>query len=1017
MNDQFIDDEEQQESLILRLMTDPDIFTVVMLVSIVVIPLIPGAWMLSLPLSVIFCTVMAMKRSRLPYKLPLFCKRKDYGSPIPGGSGKYRSGEGILYLGNEFETEEEIWISNNDARRHALVLATTGAGKALPDDLLVLSPQGWRRNGDLQVGDQIIHPSGRKINVLSIHPQGLLPIVRLLFADGRSIECSRDHLWSVNLLDVQTNDSETVREGLWTAADIGVAINIGSLQGNQGLRIFVKLTNPTQGDPNSPKLTQKRAKQAAQNGLGSLGFMPSLSDDPEGRFYWLAEIIRLRDCKMSIQSMGNWVELPCKDERDGYLLRQLIWSLGGVAFQINQSGGKRVLFQLFEQEKLSKCISPCPSSLKNFGLEIIGVEGFVSQQESGSLSEISLQEGNSIRWVSRNSDDEHIKEKHMTCIRTDADDGMFVVEGYIPTHNTELLLGMASQSLMWSSGFMFIDGKGTTEFHAKAWSIVSRFGRQDDYRMLNFTDSGVDADASAGGPEIQSNTLNPFSSGSADQLMNLIVSLMGESGNSGDMWKRRAMALVTSTMKALVEMRNAGDILLDVQTIRDFLPLGIGIHHSLVGGKRITKISEVPDAAWDELYNRSGLIELYLRALKGEFSERSHLSLKGFFDTLPGFSLERALNGEAQEGKATEQYGYLSMQLTKPLGSLADDFGHIFRTPIGEVDMEDVVLNRRVLIVLLPALQKAPEEMSNCGRIVISMLKMMMGRVAGSELEGEKTVLIDKRPTSAPSPFIVVLDEAGYYMVKGIDTMMAQARSLGFMIVIAGQDMASMQSISSQIAETAAANARLTVAGATEDAKKTWQFLNQKFAKQRVAVTTGKTSKPGLLNVKWANRPDRQFIETDRIKIGDLQKLREGEFYFLLESKLVKVRSFYIGDCCTPWLAINKFLPIYGPYDPALKSLHSEEKVYLDAVGEIGCRLLDKNKWDIQESNYICDKQDGLLSTVNYTDQLLEQESHQSVPEYSVNDAGFLGVMFGSRHLITQEETTYLDILSKSSVA
>ena len=462
------------------------------------------------------------------------------------------------------------------------------------------------------------------------------------------------------------------------------------------------------------------------------------------------------------------------------------------------------------------------------------------------------------------------------------------------------------------------------------------------------------------------------------------------------------MALVTSTMKALCEMRDAGDILLDVQAIRDFLPLGFGVKRAYLGGNQITDITQIPDEAWDELRRRGGLIELYLRALRGEFSEKSRLALKGFFDSLPGFSIERALNGEPQEGKAAEQHGFLSMQLTKPLGSLADDFGHIFRTPYGEVDIDDVVLNRRVLVVLLPALQKAPEEMRNCGRIVVAMLKMMMGRAAGTQLEGTKTELVDSKPTTSPSPFVAVLDEAGYYMVKGIDTMMAQARSLGFMIVIAGQDMASMQSVSPQIAETAAANARLTVAGATEDAHRTWEFLRKKFAHHRVAVASGKTTKSGLISTKWVNRPDRQFIQQERVPIGDLQKLREGEFYFLMESKLVKARAFYVGECWAPWLAINKFLAARGPFDPSQMHELTEDRVFLDAVGTIGRALLDPAELKKREGNYAIDPHDGLHMAALYSEKVLLACSPEGgwCPG-DIRDAALLGLMFGTEQRVT----------------
>ena len=547
---------------------------------------------------------------------------------------------------------------------------------------------------------------------------------------------------------------------------------------------------------------------------------------------------------------------------------------------------------------------------------------------------------------------------------------------------------------------MFIDGKGTTEFHAKVWSLVSRFGRQDDYRMLNFTDGGGHPDDPAGGPAVHSNTLNPFSHGSADQLMNLIVSLMSDTGTAGDMWKGRAMSLVTSTMKALCEMRDAGDVLLDVQSIRDFLPLGIGIRKELLEGREITDVDEIPDPAWEDLRSRGGMIELYLRALRGEFSERSRLALKGFFDSLPGFRLEAALNGEPQEGKAVEQHGFLSMQLTRPLGSLADDFGHIFRTPFGEVDIEDVVLNRRILVVLLPALQKAPEEMRNCGKIVVAMLKMMMGRAAGSMLEGSKLSLVDARPTRSPSPFIAILDEAGYYMVKGIDTMMAQARSLGFMIIIAGQDMAAMQSVAPQIAETVAANARLTAAGATEDAQRTWAFLKNKFSTHTVPVVPGRTARAGLVGTRWIERPDVSFTVKDRVHIGDLQRLREGEFYFMMESRLVKARAFHIREKWAPWITLNKFLLIRGPTDRAPGLDQSRDTEFLAALEAAGKAIIDGPSLERRQQQYPFDSRDALFCAVRYSEERLTRKSGSDSTRRADADADLVGLMFGPRHSI-----------------
>ena len=76
------------------------------------------------------------------------------------------------------------------------------------------------------------------------------------------------------------------------------------------------------------------------------------------------------------------------------------------------------------------------------------------------------------------------------------------------------------------------------------------------------------------------------------------------------------------------------------------------------------------------------------------------------------------------------------MQLTRVFTSLADTYGHIMRTNLADVDLKDVVLNRRILVVLLPALEKSPDELSNLGKIVIASLKAMMAAGLGENVEG-----------------------------------------------------------------------------------------------------------------------------------------------------------------------------------------------------------------------------------------------------------------------------------------
>lgn len=862
-------------------LTHRDTVMLVMIGAALLILILPLSFIMAGPIAAVYYVWASRQKYMLPFKVPINWGGTDYGAPKPGRPGKYAIASGILYFGRDETSMEELWIENGDARRHGFFIGTTGSGKALPLDTPVLTPSGWVMNGDLVPGDPVCHPDGGTSRIISTHYQGEIDAIRVSFSDGREAVCSPDHLWHVR---ARSKPGKTCPQELPEEGRVMEAKDIGILFGLYGadMNVTVPRAAPFHGPESAGRLGPDAARRAAEAGFLSLDYMPSTIGSPEERIRFLADWVRSKVPVAFVETYG--LRLAGLSDPDARMIKQIAWSLGGVASTHLSGGTKLDVVMMFDGiEDLHEDASAC-SFPDEDGLRITDV------QSEGRTME-------------------------MSCIKVDRDDGLYVMEGHITTHNTELLLGVVSQTLMWSSGFLFIDGKGTTEFYARVWTLCKRFGREDDLRVLNFTDPGDDPDAPAGGPGTQSNTLNPFAKGSPDQLMNIVVSLMGEAGSGNDMWKSRAVSLVTALMMALCELRDSGEILLNVQTIRDFLALGKGVDKQKLRGKKPAKIGDVPDEAWEEMRDRAGLIELYLRAQKGELSQTTLLALKGFFDTLPGFSLEKAIAGDPQETKCNEQYGFLSMQLTKPLGSLADGYGHIFRTPLGEIDIDDVVLNRRILVVLLPALQKAPEEMQNSGKIVVTLAKMMMGNAAGFQLQGTRQEIVDAKQTRAPSPYIVVLDEAGYYMVKGIDVMMAQARSLGFMIIVAGQDMAAMQAIDSQIAETAAANASILAAGKTVDGSKTVEFIQKLIGKTTVSVSSGFQSQPGILGNRWVDRMDASFQEVDKVKLEELQSLSEGQFYFLFNGKLVRAATFFIGDDFGENFSVNKFLKVRGPTD------------------------------------------------------------------------------------------------------
>lgn len=119
-----------------------------------------------------------------------------------------------------------------------LLAAPPGTGKAQPLDSLVKVPGSWKRMGDMQIGDSVITADGTISKVLGVFPQGMRPVYRLTFADGRTAECDENHLWKVFDREVK---------GGWAIIDTKELLRKFALPSKQG-RLYVPVCASEQGD-------------------------------------------------------------------------------------------------------------------------------------------------------------------------------------------------------------------------------------------------------------------------------------------------------------------------------------------------------------------------------------------------------------------------------------------------------------------------------------------------------------------------------------------------------------------------------------------------------------------------------------------------------------------------------------------------------------------------------------------------------------------------------------------------
>ena len=82
---------------------------------------------------------------------------------------------------------------------------TTGTGKALTLDTQVLTEAGYVPMADITIGTIVFDEDGEKCEVIGVYPQGEQEVYRVLFEDGSSVDCCKDHLWKYKTMSDVTN--------------------------------------------------------------------------------------------------------------------------------------------------------------------------------------------------------------------------------------------------------------------------------------------------------------------------------------------------------------------------------------------------------------------------------------------------------------------------------------------------------------------------------------------------------------------------------------------------------------------------------------------------------------------------------------------------------------------------------------------------------------------------------------------------------------------------------------------
>ena len=330
------------------------------------------------------------------------------------------------------------------------------------------------------------------------------------------------------------------------------------------------------------------------------------------------------------------------------------------------------------------------------------------------------------------------------------------VPGTTGAGKTAALVSLCANALSWGSGFIFVDGKADNRLYADVLALARMYGREDDVLALNFLVASGNKDSA---------TFNPFAWGNADVIREILVSQIEANPNGGDkggnhVFMARAIALLGALTPALVWMRDKRGVSIDIESIRF-----------------ATELESIVSLAIDKKFRRrdSATGTVTYIPLGGDIDEALLYPLRSYLGETGGYDNTLAFNKQKSDEPA-KQHSFVVMHFSATFTQLAVSLGHIFKCEIGDIDMRDVVLNRRILVVNLPTLENSGETTASLGRLVVASLRNMMAQTLGADLEGDYAEIVENNPHLAPTPFPVVFDEVGYYVVPGMDKMLAMGR-------------------------------------------------------------------------------------------------------------------------------------------------------------------------------------------------------------------------------------------------
>lgn len=352
-----------------------------------------------------------------------------------------------------------------------LIAGAPGMGKAISIFTPILTPDGWKKAGDIKVNDYLISRKGLHTKVLAVYPQGKISNYKICFNDGFETNCCNNHLWTVidridkteKVLSLQ----EIINAGLFKKGVMRWKIPlVEPVQFSEKQFVIhpynmgVILAKNLFKDSALFKFLDSNEDSFIQNKFKS--FIPNIEDKHFINTY-ITELVHLNlnNIRLHKKFIPEKYKFGSVEQRTALL--QGLFDVIGII-----SKNSRISCTVIN-ERFAKDIAEIVQSLGgtakifyniNVSYKNTQYKYYKLYMTSGKINPFSLPK-KAESWLPINRDryiTKIIKQDDIesVCFKVDNEESLFVIENYIVTHNSRTMAALAKHALTCGKRVIFI---------------------------------------------------------------------------------------------------------------------------------------------------------------------------------------------------------------------------------------------------------------------------------------------------------------------------------------------------------------------------------------------------------------------------------------------------------------------------------------------------------------------------------------------------------------------------------